>query len=348
MLDQGIGYLFISPSSDMHYLTGYAGRPSERLTVFVLPDEGIPSLIIPSLDASNASYISEICKIIPWKDPHEPIDWLVSTTPADAVIGISDQMWATFLLRLQAAMPQGKFMSASPITRKLRIRKSPPEIARLRRACQASDTVFQKIVSTPMAGLSEEEVAVIIAAEMLREGYDRVDFNIVASGENCAAPHHDPTTRKLAPGDSLLLDFGGPLQGYFSDMSRTMAVGMLTPELSEVYRVVQDAQEAAFQIARPGTTCEEVDRAARETIKRAGYGEYFVHRTGHGVGLDVHEDPTLGTGNTAPLEEGMVVTIEPGIYLPGRLGVRIEDVVLVTREGVERLTVSSRELIVVQ
>ncbi len=251
------------------------------------------------------------------------------------------------VLRLRDALPGARQALASQALRGLRARKTPAEVAALREAGAAIDRVHEQMPRWLRAGRTEHEVAADIAAAIIAEGHARVDFTIVGSGPNGASPHHEASDRVLAEGDAVVVDIGGMMpSGYCSDCTRTYVIGTPPPGFTRYYQVLKDAQEAACAAVRPGVAAQAVDAAAREPIAAAGYGEYFVHRTGHGIGLEVHEHPYIVAGNAEPLEPGNAFSIEPGIY-PGPHGARIEDIVVCTDQGYERLNNATRELVVV-
>ncbi|MGZ4132778.1 MAG: M24 family metallopeptidase, partial [Actinomycetota bacterium] len=245
---------------------------------------------------------------------------------------------------LQGVLPGARFAPASPVISRLRAVKDDDELDTLRRAGAAADATFGDILTLPFAGRREQEVAADLARLLVEHGHDRADFTIVASGPNAASPHHEPGDRTIQPGDAVVLDFGGALDGYFSDTTRTVVVGEAPAGFEPVYALVKQAQEAAVEAVRPGVAIQEVDRAARRVIAAGGYGERFIHRTGHGIGLEVHEPPYVIEGDVTVLEPGMTFSVEPGIYLEGRFGVRIEDVVAVTADGADRLNRTTRDL----
>jgi Xaa-Pro aminopeptidase len=261
---------------------------------------------------------------------------------------LGDQTWSVFLVGLQERMPKTRFQSATPLTRQLRARKDSEEVTRLRRAGAGLDRVVARLAKMRFSGLSERELSRQVTAMTLEEDHRQSLFWIVASGPNSASPHHEPGDRVIAQGDLVVVDFGGKHGGYCSDSTRTFSVGEPSAEQREVHEVVHRAQQAATAAVRPGTVAEDVDQVARKVITDAGYGEYFIHRTGHGIGLEGHEHPYLVEGNDEKLEPGNCFSIEPGIYLPGRFGVRIEDIVTVTETGVEVLNNSNRSLMVVE
>jgi D-alanyl-D-alanine dipeptidase len=267
--------------------------------------------------------------------------------PASGRIGISDRAWAVHVLGLQSAAPALSWTSASPVLAPLRARKDRDELDALRRAGAAADAAFQSICERGLSGRTERDVADDLARLLVEHGHDSADFTIVASGPNGASPHHEPGSRRIGPGDPVVLDFGGSVDGYFSDTSRTVVVGEAPDGLEDVFALVHEAQGAGVEAVRPGVAIQDVDRAARTVIAAGGFGDRFIHRTGHGIGREVHEPPYAVEGDQTVLEPGMTFSVEPGIYLEGRFGVRIEDIVAVTDDGVERLNRSSRDLRVV-
>jgi D-alanyl-D-alanine dipeptidase len=260
---------------------------------------------------------------------------------------IGDHTWSVFLLALQQALPDTAFASARPVTEALRIIKEPAEIDLLRQAGASADVVAGLLAQYRFAGRTENQVSREVAALLEANGTDVAGFAIVASGPNGASPHHEPGDRVLGDGDAVVVDFGGKVGGYGSDTTRMFHVGEPSARYQEVHDIVVAAQQAGVAAVRPGVAAESVDSAAREVIVDAGYGEYFIHRTGHGIGLDGHEDPYIIEGNAQLLRPGMAFSIEPGIYLPGDFGVRIEDIVVCTTDGVERMNHSSRQVAVV-
>jgi len=262
-----------------------------------------------------------------------------------SAVAVSDGMLALHLLGLQRELTRASFRPAGPVVAELRVRKDAGEIEALARAGRADDEAFRRIALERLEGRSEEDVARSLRAHLVEAGHDEALFWIVGSGPNGASPHHEPAGRTLRRGEPVVLDFGGRAGGYCSDMTRTVTLGEPDdPEVREVYAVVAEAQEAAFRAVKPGMAAEDIDRAARDVIDEGGYGQAFIHRTGHGIGLDEHEEPYIVAGNGAPVEPGMCFSIEPGVYLAGRFGVRIEDIVVVTDDGAQRLNHAPREL----
>jgi D-alanyl-D-alanine dipeptidase len=281
-----------------------------------------------------------------WRDGEDPYAIAAGALPADGLVALGDRIWGVHLLGLQAAAPALTWASAAPVVGALRARKDPAELEALRRAGAAADATFAAIATLPFAGRREREIAADLARLLVEHGHERAEFTIVGSGPNAASPHHEPGERTIVIGDLVVLDFGGVLDGYFSDTTRTVIVGEEpSGEMVTVHDVVRGAYEAAVAAVRPGIEIQEVDRAARAVIRDAGFEDAFIHRTGHGIGLELHEPPYAVEGDRTVLEPGMTFSVEPGIYLEGRFGVRIEDIVAVTPDGVDRLNRSTRALI---
>ena len=348
--EDGLGAVIVGPSPDLAYLSGYDPPPFERPTVLVLrPDRG-PALVVPELERALAavSAAGGEVELATWRAGADPYEVIARLLPGRGRIGVSDRIWAVHVLGLQAAAPALSWTSASPVLAPLRARKDPDELDALRRAGAAADAAFEAICRSGLSGRTERDVADELARLIVEHGHDSADFVIVASGPNGASPHHEPEGRRIAPGDPVVLDFGGSVDGYFSDTSRTVVVGEAPDGLEDVFALVHEAQAAGVEVVRPGVAIQEVDRAARAVIAAGGFGDRFIHRTGHGIGREVHEPPYAVEGDPTVLEPGMTFSVEPGIYLDGRFGVRIEDIVAVTDGGVERLNRSSRELRVVE
>ena len=347
MEDLGVDVLLLSVGADLPYFTGYTAMPLERLTMLVLPRAGEATLVVPALEAPRVEERPEAFTIRPWGETEDPVAIVAGLTGQPAKAAIGDRTWATFLLGLQDALPKTGFLAASQVTGPLRAQKDAAEIDALRAAARVVDTVAAAMRERPFAGRTEADISRELIERMLEGGHERANFAIVASGPNAASPHHEPGERVLQQGDSVVCDFGGTMAGYCSDITRTFVVGKPSADLADLYEVLFRAQEEAVQAARVGVTCEAVDAAARSIIAAAGYGDYFIHRTGHGIGLEEHEDPYLVSGNATPLAPGHAFSIEPGIYLPGRCGARIEDIVVATESGPERLNEAPRELAIV-
>jgi Xaa-Pro aminopeptidase len=346
----GLGALLLTPGPDLRYVTGYDAHQLERLTCLALPADGDPFLVVPRLElpAAQASPAGAFSlEMIPWDETDDPYELVARRLGPVSSVGLSDRMWAMMVLRFRAALPAARQGLASAALRDLRSRKTPAEVAALGEAGAAIDRVHAALPGWLRPGRTELEVAADVAAAISDEGHARTDFVIIASGPNAASPHHEPSGRVLRPGDAVVVDIGGTMpSGYCSDCTRVYAVGSPPAEFTAYYEVLRDAQEAACAAVRPGVTAEAVDAAARAPITAAGYGPKFVHRTGHGIGLETHEDPYIVAGNAEPLAPGMAFSVEPGIY-PGPHGARIEDIVVCTEQGYERLNHVTRELVVV-
>jgi Xaa-Pro aminopeptidase len=291
----------------------------------------------------------EVFSIRPWGETEDPVAVVAELVGGRRRLAISDRAWATFLIGLQSAIADARWSRASDVTGPLRARKDAEEIEALRLAAQAADRVAAQLLGgeIPLVGRTEAEVSADIGRRLRSEGHDKVNFAIVGSGPNSASPHHEPGGRRIAEGEAVVCDFGGTMAGYCSDITRTVFTGEPPAEFRELYDVLQRAQAEAVQGAVVGTPCEKVDGIARDIITAAGFGEHFIHRTGHGIGLEEHEDPYLVDGNGEPLAAGHAFSIEPGIYLEGRFGARIEDIVVATDDGPDALNTADHSLHVV-
>jgi Xaa-Pro aminopeptidase len=305
--------------------------------------------VIPRLEAPRVEAQGDLFELVAWEETDDPIALVAGLLPASAHrIAIGDHTWARFVLDLQHALPARAFVRASEIVAPIRMVKEPDEIAALTRAAHAVDAIAAEMRAVSFAGRTELDVHRELVERMLAAGHERANFAIVAAGANAASPHHEPTaTRTIEPGDLVLCDFGGTMDGYCSDITRMFHVGEPPPEISDVYSVLVEAQEAGVRAATVGAPCEAVDAASRRIIADAGFGENFVHRVGHGIGAEAHEDPYMVKGNTRPLEAGHAFSVEPGIYFPGRFGMRLEDIVVATAAGPLRLNDAARDIAVV-
>ncbi|NYJ08154.1 M24 family metallopeptidase [Petropleomorpha daqingensis] len=352
----GLDLLVFTPGSDLRYLCGYSAHAMERLTALVVPARGEPFLVVPRLeapmvDASPAGALG--LSVQAWDETDDAFSVLagevsqrLGRTPSRVAVG--NRTWAEHALGVQRALPGSALELAAPVVDRLRMVKNAAEVEELAAAGAAIDRVHARMAGILRVGRTEAEVGADIAAAILEEGHIGVDFTIVGSGPNGASPHHDVSARVIEAGDVVVVDIGGETAtGYRSDCTRTYAVGQAPgPDVAEWYGVLQEAQAAATAAVRPGVTAEEIDAVARRVITDGGYGEYFIHRTGHGIGLDTHEAPYIVEGNDLPLVAGMAFSVEPGIYLPGRCGARIEDIVVCTEDGVQNLNGGPRELVV--
>jgi len=355
----GLAAALVGVGPDLEYLTGYRAMPLERLTMLVIVPGTEPTLIVPRLEepAARAGTRTpvEIATWLETDDPHALAAGLVRSGGGDpsGSVAVSDRLWSLHLLRLQAALHDATWRSAASVLRELRIVKDADEIELLRIAGAAADRVVDQIAAGRLVGRTEEDVAAEVRRRLSAEGHDLADFAIVASGPNSASPHHEASDRVIRAGEPIVLDIGGTLGGYHSDTTRTLWVtggdpaNGPTEEFRHLFGVLQAAQEAATRAVRPGIAAEALDRTARDIIDGEGYGEAFFHRTGHGIGLEDHEDPYIVAGNAEAIEDGMAFSIEPGIYLEGRYGARIEDIVVCGPDGPIVMNTSPRELRVV-
>jgi len=358
MVGAGVDALLLSLGADLPWLTGYTAMPLERLTMLVVPaaegarSEQVPVLFVPELEAPRVAQVPGAFALAPWGETDNPVAMvadLVRVITGDAPrLAISDRAWATFLLQLKASLPGARWTVASAVTAPLRAVKDESEVAALAAASAAADRVAARLLGGEIAlvGRTERQVSAELSRLLLAEGNERVNFAIVASGPNAASPHHEASDRVIAAGEAVVCDFGGALDGYCSDITRTVFTGDPPAELRHIYEVVAQAQAAGVDAAEVGVPCHRVDEAARKVITDAGYGQYFIHRTGHGIGLEEHEDPYMVSGNGAPIAVGHAFSVEPGIYMAGRWGVRIEDIVVVTSSGPLNLNQADRGLTV--
>ncbi len=351
----GFDALLITPSPDLRYLLGVAGESHERLTCLVLPADGDPVLVVPALERPGLDGTPALelgLEVAEWTDGQDPYalvaDALRRSGSLATRAAVGDTMPAAHVLALRDALPACQQELASMVLAPLRMRKDSAEIAALAAAGKAIDRVHARMGEWLRVGRTEAQVGADVAAAIVEEGHTAAAFVIVGSGPNGASPHHDVSARVLQPGDLVVVDIGGPTpEGYFSDCTRTYCLDEPTAaDVAAGYAVLQAAQDAAVAAVAPGVSAQQVDAAARVPITDAGFGDRFIHRTGHGIGLDVHEQPYIVAGNALVLEAGMVFSIEPGIYFPGRWGARIEDIVVVTDSGVTRLNHRPRELAV--
>jgi Xaa-Pro aminopeptidase len=351
MIESGVDYLLVGPSADLLYLIGLNRPQSERLTLLVLPQQGEINLILPMFEHALAEPLASFFTLVTWEETEDPFQIFRSLLPNSGqglTIGVASKMFVHFQYRLQAHISGAAFIWGGPVLDSIRMRKEPAEIDRLAKAGYAADKVFEALLSQPLVGLDEIKVKAQLMSLMTEHGHDTAGGAIVAAGVNGASPHHHVDRRKITAGDALVIDFGGMVGGYWSDMTRTIHIGEPTKEFIHVYNIVNEANQKAFEAVRPGVTAESIDQVARNHIADAGYGEYFLHRTGHGLGLEIHEPPYIVGGDKTVLDEGMVFSIEPGIYLKGNFGVRIEDIVVVTGSGARRFNLSTHDLQVIQ
>jgi Xaa-Pro aminopeptidase len=351
----GLDLLVLTPGSDLRYLSGYDAHAMERLTALVVPRRGEPFLVVPRLEAPmvGASPAGALgLEVLAWDETDDAFA-LLARAAADRLgaaprrVAVGSRTWAEHALGVQRALPGSALELAGPVLDRLRMVKTPAEIEELATAGAAIDRVHARMADLLRVGRTEAEVGADIAAAILAEGHVAVDFTIVGSGPNGASPHHELSERVVQAGDLVVVDIGGELpSGYRSDCTRTYVVGgEPDAETAEWYAVLQEAQRAACAAVRPGVAAQEIDAVARRVITDAGWGEHFIHRTGHGIGLDTHEAPYIVAGNELTLVPGMAFSVEPGIYHAGRCGARIEDIVVCTADGVRSFNSGSHELV---
>ncbi|MFU0441830.1 M24 family metallopeptidase [Streptomyces sp. BG2AG] len=346
----GLAGVVVAPGPDLVHLTGYRPVSTERLTLLVLRPGEEPVLVVPTLEAPDAAAATgaPALALRDWTDGTDPYAVTAPLLGDRGRFAVSDNAWAMHLLGLQRALPGTTYTALTEALPMLRAVKDTAELERLAAAGAAADATYEEILKVRFSGRREVDVAADLAALLQHFGHSQVDFTVVGSGPNGANPHHEAGTRTIERGDMVVLDFGGLKHGYGSDTSRTVHVGEPTAEEQRVHDIVREAQQAGCAAVRPGVACQEIDRAARAVITESGYGEWFIHRTGHGIGVTTHEPPYMIEGEEQPLVPGMCFSVEPGIYLPGRFGVRIEDIVTVTEDGGRRLNTTARELAIVE
>jgi Xaa-Pro aminopeptidase len=324
--------------------------PLERLTMLVVPRNGQVSMVVPRLEVPRVVAQPEVFSIVPWNETDNPIA-IVAKLLGDAKrIAVGDQMWARFLVELLPHVPGATFTRAVDVVGALRMSKDASEIAALRAAGAAADRVAAQLHAgkIPLIGRTEAAVSADISARLIAEGHDVVNFAIVAAGENAASPHHHAGSRVIQANEIVLCDFGGTMNGYCSDITRCVFTGKIAGDVADAYAVLFESQAAGVAAGVVGNACEDVDRASRAVIEKAGYGEYFVHRTGHGIGMEAHEDPYMVSGNKLPIAAGHAFSVEPGIYIPGKWGMRLEDIVVATVNGPDSMNAANHNLIVVE
>lgn len=347
----GLDALVISPGYDLRYLIGSRAQTFERLTALVLPTSGTPIVVVPRLElaALAESAVADLgLSTYDWvdgDDPYRLVADCLGSTPA--AVAVADAMPALHLLPLAEALGVLPVL-ATTVLRQLRMIKDPNEISALRAAGAAIDRVHARVPELLVPGRTEADVAADIAEAIVAEGHSDVAFVIVGSGPNGADPHHECSDRRLRAGDVVVVDIGGAWEpGYHSDSTRTYSIGEPENDVTQKYSILQRAQRVAVESIRPGVAAQQIDAVARDVLRTAGLADFFVHRTGHGIGLSVHEEPYIVAGNELPLAAGMAFSVEPGIYFPGQWGARIEDIVIVTADGVESLNNRPHELVVV-
>ncbi|QDZ14716.1 M24 family metallopeptidase [Humibacter ginsenosidimutans] len=345
--DSGLDAVVVTPGPDFQYLLGSRAATFERLTALVVPAQGEPFVVVPRMElaALRASAVGEAgIELRDWVDGDDPYALALTGLGVVRRLGVSEATPALHTVPLATSADTAPEL-ATPVLRRLRMVKDAAEIVALREAGAAIDRVHARMGEWLRVGRTEREVGADIAAAIVQEGHAEADFVIVASGPNGADPHHEVSDRVIAGGEAVVVDIGGPTAlGYNSDSTRTYAVGEVPVGIRDAYAALERAQQSAVDAVRPGVTAESVDAAARDVLAEVGLADRFIHRTGHGIGLSVHEEPYIVAGNTLQLEPGMAFSIEPGIYFPGEWGARIEDIVVVTDGGVEPLNLRPHSL----
>ena len=355
MVEADVDVLVLSLGADLPWLSGYEAMPLERPTALVLEKDGDATLFVPELEAPRVRPHEDAFSIRAWKETEDAVALIAAAVGAATKVAISDRAWASLVLALQSALPNASFSRASAVTGPIRAMKDAAEIAALHAAGRAADRVALALLDgdIKLLGRREDEVSAEISARLIAEGHQHVNFAIVGSGPNAASPHHEPGERRIEFGDAVVCDFGGSLAldgdvGYCSDTTRTVCVGEAPATLLEFYEVLEIAQAEAVAAVRPGMRAEEVDKVGRDLIAAAGFGAAFIHRIGHGIGIEEHEDPYIVSGNDIVLQAGHAFSVEPGIYFSGDTGARIEDIVIVTEDGVESCNTTSHALTIVE
>ncbi len=347
MAEHGIDAVLLSVGHDLPYLTGYTAMPLERLTMLVVPRDADATMVIPALEAPRVREVPNVFELLPWGETQDPVAIVAGLASGCERIAVGDQMWARFLVELLPQLPGVEYRRAVEVVGPLRMAKDQAEIDALAAAGAAVDRIAGELQrgEIPLVGRTEAEVSAHLSRRIVEEGHDKVNFAIVAAGENAASPHHHAGSRVIAENEIVLCDFGGTMAGYCSDTTRCVVTGEPSAEVAEAYEVLHAAQRAGVDAGVVGTPCEEVDRVTRQVIADAGFGDYFIHRTGHGIGMEEHEDPYIVEGNRLALEAGHAYSVEPGIYVPGRWGMRLEDIVVATDDGPRRLNNSDHGLV---
>ena len=342
MMSHDIDVLLLSVGSDLPYLIGYHAMPLERLTMLVVQQTGTPVLVVPRMEAARVVVLPGVFTVQAWNETDDPIALVAQLVggqsgPTPVVAAVGDTMWARFLVELLQHWPTASttYVRGTQVMNALRMVKDAAEIAALAAAGAAVDRIAGQLQAGDIAlvGQTEAQVSAEIGRRILSEGHELVNFAIVAAGSNAASPHHHAGDRVIQANELVLCDFGGTMQGYCSDITRCVVTGPIPGDIAEAYEVLHRAQAAGVQAGIVGATCQQVDRASRQVIDDAGYGQYFIHRTGHGIGMEAHEDPYMVEGNDLPIQPGHAFSVEPGIYIDGRWGMRLEDIVVASADG---------------
>ena len=346
--EQELDLLVVGQSADFRYLTGRKIGLTERLTALVVPARGRPIVVVPRLSEPILEGVHAHADVRPWSDGQNPVDYVVQAIEASNArhVAIGEELWSSYLLELTERLPQVTFVSGNPIMRTLRVAKTPDEVEALAEASRLHDVVYEEFVAgNRLIGRTELDIQVQFRNLMSHHGLSDILWVDIGGGPNGASPLHPGGERVVEAGEPVVIDYAGSWQGYFGDICRTPVAGAPTDEFAHAYATVKQAVDAAFEAVRPGIACEDLDGVARAVVDRAGFGENFMHRLGHGIGLSFHEHPYLVSGNRELLVPGMAFSIEPGIYIAESWGVRIEDIVVVTDTGGRRLNESTRDLV---
>jgi Xaa-Pro aminopeptidase len=350
MVETGVDVMLLSVGSDLPYLTGYDAMPLERLTMLVVPRDGEATMVIPRLEAPRVIEQPGVFGLQRWDETDDPVALVARLAGTPRVVAIGDTMWARFVVQLLEHWPSTttRYMRSTAVMNALRMRKDAAEIVALQAAGAAADRVAAQLHAgqIPLVGRTEAQVSAEISARLIAEGHDVVNFAIVAAGENAASPHHHASDRVIRHGEVVLCDFGGTMNGYCSDITRCVSLGEPPTEVADAYAVLHAAQAAGVAAGVVGAACEDVDRASRRVITDGGFGEYFIHRTGHGIGMEAHEDPYMVEGNSLPIAPGHAFSVEPGIYVAGRWGMRLEDIVVASEHGPMAVNTANHDLVV--
>jgi Xaa-Pro aminopeptidase len=347
MQELQVDMVAIGPTANMRYLLGFLPHPDERLCL-LLVEQDRTQMVVPALNAEDIAAQTEQA-LVSWTDAEGPTQALRKILPKahpPSMLAVDGAMRADFLIQLQNLARSEKVIPLEGLIAPLRLRKSPEEIQALARAAAQADRAMQAGVDACQPGVTESEVAWVVESTFRKDGAEVVDFTLIASGPNGAYPHHHAGARPLQRGDAIILDIGATLEGYKSDITRMVHLGNPSAEFLRAFDSVSEANQRASAAVRVGRTAADIDAVARGILEQAGYGPYFTHRTGHGLGLEGHEPPWIMAGDRTELEEGMVFSIEPGVYLAGQFGVRVEDIVTVTKAGAHNLTGYNHALIV--
>jgi len=354
MRDLDVEVLLLSVGPELPYLTGYEAMPLERLTMLVLPADGEATLLVPRLEAPRVVERPEVFRLESWDETDDPIARTAALVGPAGSAAVGDRTWSRFLVDLQRHVDVRRWVRGNDVVGPVRAVKDAAEVEALRAAGAAADRVAAQLQAgdIPLRGRTEAEVSADLGRRLVDEGHRKVNFAIVAAGANAASPHHEPGSAVIEDGQAVLCDFGGTMHGpggvgYCSDITRVVVVGHAPAELVDAYAALQEAQAAAVAAAVVGTRCEDVDRAARRRLADAGWGERFIHRTGHGIGIEEHEDPYIVEGNGERLAAGHAFSVEPGVYVPGAWGIRLEDIVVATEDGPLPCNEADHDLVVV-